>query len=129
MTRGFEKENAFMAGKYIYAVFSACLLFFKGAASERRTPIRSTAGKTTEQRMPKLSPLPEDSESIPTKEGPPEQPRSPASAKKANIAAPPPFSEAAAMLNVPGHMIPTENPQMPQPIRLSAAAGEREITK
>ena len=95
----------------------------------RKIPKKSTAGNTTAQRIPKLSPPPEASEMKPTKDGPPPHPKSPASAKKANIAVPPPFSDEAARLNVPGHMIPTENPHMPHPIRLSAAIGEREMIK
>ena len=54
-------------------------------------------------------------ETYPTTVGPPEQPRSPASAKSANITVPPFLMEADALLNVPGHIIPTDSPQIAQP--------------
>jgi len=59
--------------------------------------------------------------------GPEEQPKSPARARKANIAVPPPRMEADAILKVPGHMIPTDRPHIPQPISPSAGWGDREI--
>ena len=49
----------------------------------------------------------------PTSVGPPEQPKSPARASRANITVPPRFNAADALLNVPGQRIPTENPQIP----------------
>ena len=57
---------------------------------------------------------------MPTKVGPPEQPKSPARASRANSAVPPPRMEAVAMLKVPGHMMPTDSPQSPQPINPKA---------
>ena len=54
----------------------------------------------------------------PAKAGPVEQPMSPAKANKAYNAVPP-FFNTDALLSVPGHMIPTEKPQMPQPNRLT----------
>ena len=47
--------------------------------------------------------------------GPPEHPRSPASASKANMSVPPFFTPDEAMLNVPGQKIPTAKPASPQP--------------
>ena len=38
-------------------------------------------------------------------------------------------AEAAALLKLPGHIIPTESPQRAQPARLNAGDGEREINK
>ena len=55
---------------------------------------------------------------MPTRVGPLEQPKSPARASIANIAVPPVRSDTAALLKVPGHIIPTESPHNPQPIRL-----------
>ena len=53
-------------------------------------------------------------DTIPTSVGPDEQPKSPASAKNANMAVPPPGRDAADMLKVPGQKIPTEKPKVPQ---------------
>ena len=53
----------------------------------------------------------------PARAGPVEQPMSPAKANKAYRAVPP-FFNTAALLSVPGHIIPTEKPQIPQPKRL-----------
>lgn len=50
--------------------------------------------------MRRLSPSCPDTK--PTNVGPPEQPKSPARASKANMAVPPRLMEAVAMLNVPG---------------------------
>ena len=43
-------------------------------------------------------------------------PKSPANAKKANIAVPPLGQFCEDMLMVPGHIIPTANPQKAHPI-------------
>ena len=51
----------------------------------------------------------------PAKVGPPEQPKSPASASKANISVLPPFMPEDAILKVPGQKIPTANPARPHP--------------
>ena len=53
---------------------------------------------------------------IPTVPGPIDPPKSPAIAKSANIAVPPDGNFWDTMLNVPGHIIPTENPQVIQPV-------------
>lgn len=66
---------------------------------------------------------------MPTNVGPDEQPRSPASANSANIAVPPRRNDAAARLNDPSHMMPTEKPQTAQPIRLVTGQGEGEMSK
>ena len=66
-------------------------------------------------------------DTLPTIVGPSEHPTSPASAKKANIAVPPFFSIDEDILKVPGHKIPTENPQIPHPIRDSSGQGDRDI--
>lgn len=49
--------------------------------------------------------------------GPVAHPKSPAKAKKANMAVPPKGNLYAAKLNVPGQKSPTENPQREHPKR------------
>lgn len=66
-------------------------------------------------------------DTIPTKVGPPEQPTSPPKASSANKAVPPFGREADALLKVPGHMIPTDNPQTAQASRLTNGSGISEI--
>ena len=68
-------------------------------------------------------------DTAPTREGPDEHPKSPASASKANIAVPPVRREAAALLKVPGHIIPTEAPHKAHPTRLIIGEGVRLISK
>ena len=87
------------------------------------------AGKTVAARMPAFMFSPKASETKPTRVGPEEQPRSPASARSANIAVPPVRSEDAARLKVPGHIMPTEKPHIAQPIRLSNGQGESEASR
>ena len=50
-------------------------------------------------------------------------------AKKAEHHGSPPFREAAARLKEPGHIIPTEKPHMPQPTRLRAGTGDKDIIR
>ena len=91
--------------------------------------IISVMGKIIAVKMPTfIFPL-ATSEIAPTREGPEEQPKSPASASKANIAVPPLRREAAALLNVPGHIMPTEAPHSAHPIRLIIGEGVRLISK
>ena len=66
---------------------------------------------------------PRVSATVPTRVGPEEQPRSPARARSANMVVPPVGMDAEAMLNVPGHIIPTEKPHTAQPMRPSAGCG------
>ena len=66
---------------------------------------------------------------MPTTVGPAEQPKSPASARNANIAVPPPRILADAKLKVPGHRIPTDKPQIPQPISPSTGRVDKEIKR
>ena len=63
----------------------------------------------------------------PTKVGPLEHPKSPANARNAKRAVPPLFKQEEAMLKVPGHKMPTENPQSPQASKLRSGKGEREM--
>ena len=82
-------------------------------------------GKIVPARMPPFRFSPKASDTRPIRAGPPVQPRSPARASRANRAVPPPLSLAAARLKVPGHKIPTESPQSPQPAKETAGQGER----
>ena len=75
----------------------------------------------------KLSPNAPDT--IPTSVGPPEHPTSPPNASRANNAVPPFGRAADALLKVPGHMMPTDNPQIAQAIRLICGIGDREIPR
>lgn len=68
-------------------------------------------------------------DTAPASVGPAEQPRSPARAISANISVPPLLMPAAALLNVPGHIMPTDRPQMAQPIRLTAGTGISEMQR
>ena len=65
----------------------------------------------------------------PTNVGPPPQPTSPARARRANNAVPPVFNDLAALLKLPGHIIPTDNPQIEQPISESKGDGESDIQR
>ena len=94
-----------------------------------RIPASSKTGNTTANKIPafKLSSI--APEIIPTSVVPPEHPRSPPSASSANIAVPPAGSDAAALLKVPGHRMPTDRPQMAQAIRLTAGTGTKTIVR
>ena len=63
----------------------------------------------------------------PTSDGPSIQPKSPARARKANIAVPPPLRIDADILKVPGHIIPTDKPQSAQPKNPKNAFCEKPI--
>ena len=90
-------------------------------------PISSNKGKTMAAKMPFFRSSEAAADMYPTSVGPPEHPRSPPKASSANRAVPPFFREAEALLKLPGHMIPTERPQTPQPTKDSRGEGAREI--
>ena len=94
-----------------------------------RIPTTSNTGNTIPARIPSFRFSDSILETAPTSVGPPEHPRSPASASNANNAVPPFLIEADAILNVPGHMIPTDNPQIPQPIKEKIGDGDKEIIR
>ena len=75
----------------------------------------------------RLSPAKSDTK--PTKVGPTEHPKSPPKASKANNAVPAFGKAAAALLKVPGHIIPTEKPLIAQANKLKIGLGKREIPK
>lgn len=92
-------------------------------------PANNNTGKTIAVNIPRRR-LPENAlETNPTRVGPPEHPKSPASASIANRTVPPLFMAADALLKVPGHIIPTENPQIAQPISPTIGTGTREMHK
>ena len=84
-----------------------------------------TTGKTSPTARPVLMLPPNASDTAPTADGPAVQPRSPASASRANMAVPPLGHPALAMLNTPGHMMPTKKPTKPHPASPSAGTGEK----
>ena len=61
---------------------------------------------------------------LPAIEGPVIQPKSPNSARKANIETPPPGIIPAALLMLPGQSTPTEKPHIPQANRETMGNGE-----
>ncbi len=87
------------------------------------SPARSRSGKISAAKIPFRRSSPNRPDTNPTSVGPPEQPRSPASARNANIAVPPCLNTAADLLNVPGHMIPTDIPHSAQPKSATAGMG------
>ena len=89
----------------------------------------SNSGKITAARIPVFKLSWKQLEIIPTKVGPPEQPKSPPRAKKANMAVPPLGTAAEALLKVPGQRIPTESPQRAQPMSPAIGFGIREIPR
>ena len=80
-------------------------------------PIVKMIGNTVAVSKPILRLPPAISENLPTIAGLTAAPKSPARAKKANIAVPPLGHFCEEMLIVPGHMIPTVNPQRAHPAR------------
>lgn len=92
-------------------------------------PVSIKIGKITAHKIPFFKLPPIRSDTMPTKVGPPAQPRSPARAKKANRAVPPLLICTAARLKVPGHRIPTEKPQIPQPMSPITGQGEQAAVK
>ena len=93
----------------------------------KNIPAINKIGNMTAARIPFFRSSEAILEIYPTSEGPPEHPRSPASASKANMAVPPFLIAADALLKLPGHIIPTDNPQIPHHIRERTGEGESEI--
>ena len=65
----------------------------------------------------------------PTIPGPILPPKSPAMARRENIAVPPVGKVFEEILIVPGHMIPTENPHTIQPISPAAGLEDRDARR
>lgn len=91
--------------------------------------IISNTGKTTAYKRPVFR-LSADAPAIsPTIVGPLIQPKSPARARKANRAVPPFGKYSLAILKEPGHITPTENPQIPQPASASTALDDNDTIR
>ena len=88
----------------------------------------SIIGNTIALKIPIFKLASKPCATVPTKVGPREHPKSPASASNANIAVPPVGKETDAKLNVPGHIIPTEKPQTAQPSNPKIGYGEIDAT-
>ena len=86
-------------------------------------------GKDVAASKPVLRLPPAISERLPTKVGLVMAPKSPANAKKANIAVPPVGHLWADMLIDPGHIIPTVIPQRAQPASPKMGTGDKDATK
>lgn len=121
-----KKKSAAADTMHIHFCISFLLVFLFPAAISR---IRSRTGNTMPANTPVFKFPPEALETRPTRVGPPPQPRSPASARNANIDVPPFFISLEAVLNVPGHKIPTDNPHRAQPIKPRTGNGESEIRR
>lgn len=87
------------------------------------TPTNNDTGNITPAKIPIFRLSFNTPDIKPTSVGPPEHPKSPPNAKRANIAVPPLGSVADALLNVPGHIIPTESPVIAQHTKLKAGIG------
>ena len=116
-----ESRNA-KCFSYFYFLFLAILL-------QKMIPASSNTGKRMAAKIPAFRFSPSIPDTIPTTVGPPEQPTSPPRANRANKAVPPFGKAAAALLKVPGHMMPTERPQRAQEIRLSWGRGSSEMPR
>ena len=74
-------------------------------------------GNKAAKRKPVFRLPPTASAILPTMAGLTVAPKSPANARKANMAVPPLGHFCEEILIVPGHIIPTDNPQSAQPTR------------
>ena len=93
------------------------------------SPAKRRTGNTILANIPIFRLSPAKSDTKPTKVGPAEHPKSPPNASKANKAVPAFGKAAAALLKVPGHIIPTEKPLTAQANKLKIGLGKREIPK
>lgn len=98
-------------------------------AFKTSNPATRTIGKIVATSSPILRLPPAISEKLPTMTGLTVPPKSPANAKKANIAVPPFGHFCEERLIVPGHIMPTLNPQRAHPVRPRIGKGEREASK
>ena len=89
------------------------------------SPIIITIGNKVAKSKPVLRFPPTASAILPTIEGPAAATRSPANAKKANIAVPPVGHFCEEMQSVPGHIMPTASPHIAHPIKPIIGMGDR----
>ena len=92
-------------------------------------PIVKIIGNTTAVNNPTLRLPPAISENLPTIAGLTAAPKSPAKAKKANIAVPPMGHFCDEILIVPGHIIPTANPQREHPVNPNTEESDNDASK
>ena len=74
-------------------------------------------GNTIADSIPFFRSSPKEAEMNPTRVGPLQHPISPPKASRANMAVPPVGMPSDDNEYTPGHIIPTEKPQSPQPIK------------
>ena len=86
-------------------------------------------GKIVAKSKPNFKFPPTASAILPTIVGQIDAPKSPASAKNANIIVPPLGHFCEEMLIVPGHIIPTAKPHTAQPIKPSIATDDKDASK
>ena len=91
------------------------------------TPPIRIIGNTIAVRIPIFKSAPNAPATFPTIVGPKPHPKSPASARYANITVPPFGHILVAILKVPGQKIPTEKPHNPHPNRASNGIGENVV--
>ena len=92
-------------------------------------PSTNKTGNAMAANIPFLKSLDCILDRYPTNVGPPEQPKSPARASSANIAVPPFRMDADALLKLPGHIIPTDKPQIAHPTSDKKGVGAKEIQR
>ena len=106
--------------------FRMAYFIFRFKASR---PTTRRSGKMVAVSSPVFRLPPASFEKLPTIAGLTIPPKSPANAKKANMAVPPFGHFCEERLIVPGHIIPTLNPQRAHPVRPRTGKGEREASK
>ena len=122
------ERNAVVLSSPFLALFKRSrhyFLLFSVFVFIRKTVRTNNIGNTMALMMPIFKLPPRASATAPTIVGPEEHPRSPARARSANIAVPPVGKDADAILNVPGHRMPTEKPQTAQPMRPNTGCGAK----
>src|SRR5699024_180890 len=98
-------------------------------ARRRKSPSSSRMGEQMANRIPIFKLDWKASEMFPTKAGPVAQPKSPARAKRANMAVPPRGIRLEARLKVPGHIMPTEKPHRLHATSASTGLGDRDASR
>ena len=114
---------------FVSAYFGLGRLFEIFGFFNKYIPATSNRGKNIAVRIPFFKSPAVMLEMNPTSLGPPEHPRSLAKASRENMAVPPFLTRADALLKLPGHMMPTDNPQAAQPASDMAGDGEREMQR
>lgn len=123
----FKKCALILSERIFIFSFIKILSYFVFEAFNNKIPTIKQIGNTNAVKIPIFKFSDAKLEIPPTSVGPPEHPTSPASASSANIAVPPFLREADALLNVPGHIIPTDKPQIAQPTSEKNGDGESEM--